>query len=77
MCDWITSLKLVDGNGKLLTVPKDVSIVGMDEKKILKAAQVNLGVFGVVVEYTLTVKKMTNCRVKNIFDRCLGVSCML
>ncbi len=77
MCDWITTMKVVDGNGALRTLPGTASdlpggtTVTIDE--IRKAAQVSLGVFGVVVEFTLKVQPMSNRRVQNTFDYTLGV----
>lgn len=71
MSDWIVSLTLVDGKGDLKTISKTGS-----PDTDLKAAQVNLGLFGIVVEYTLEVKEMSNCRVENIFEKTLMVRFM-
>lgn len=76
MSDWIIALKLVDGNGKVRTLPNDEMIppdstVSPDE--ILKCAQVTLGLYGVVLEFTVQVKPMSNAEVHNIFDMRLEV----
>lgn len=67
MSEWIMSLTFVDGRGGLKTISKT------SNPDHLKAAQVNLGLFGIVVEYTLEVKKMSTCRVDNMFEKKLMV----
>ncbi len=74
MSDWITTMKVVDGIGILRTLPDlESSGTGVTTDEILKAAQVCLGVFGVVVEFTLEVQPMSNRRVWNNFENTLGV----
>ncbi len=72
-------MKVVDGEGELRQLPPESLPPGvtMNSDQILKAAQVNLGLFGVAVEYTVTVKPMSNCRVQNIFDQTLQVIIIL
>ena len=71
LSDWVVSMKVVDGNAKVRCLPDDC---GTNRDDILKAAQVNLGLFGVVLEYTAIVKPMSNCNVDNIFSMKLNVS---
>ena len=75
MSDWIVSMKVVDGAGNIRQLPPESPAKGVTVSKdqILKAAQVSLGLFGVTIEYTATVKPMSNCRVQNIFDQTLKV----
>ena len=67
MSEWITSLTFVDGSGEFQTISQT------SNPEDLKAAQVNLGLFGIVVEYTLEVKAMSTCRVENMFEQKLMV----
>ena len=67
MSDWIVSLTFVDGNGDIQTISEK------HNKSHLTAAQANLGLFGVVVEYTLEVKNMSLRRVQNEFEMKLMV----
>ena len=75
MSDLIKSLKLVDGNGTLRTLPEiQPASAEVSTKDVLLAAQVSLGVLGVVVEFTLEVQEMSTCRVQNLFDMEVNVS---
>ena len=56
---------MVDGNGQIRHLPDDGD---GNHDDILKAAQVNLGLFGVILEFTVKVKPMSNCKVDNIFS---------
>ena len=60
------SLTFVDGKGDIQTITES-------NKSHLIAAQANLGLFGIVVEYTLEVKDMSLCRVQNNFEMKLMV----
>ena len=68
MSDWIVSLKLVDGNGDVRSLPDDIGTVSVSPDDVLKAAQATMGVFGVITEFTVKVQPMSHCRVNNIFD---------
>ena len=77
MSDEIVSLKLVDGNGDVRTLPHDTKHKGelsVTPEEILKSVQVTLGVCGVVIEFTVKVKPMSNCTVHNIFNKKLEVN---
>ena len=75
MLDWITSVVFVDGNGQLRTIPDGVpSNPHLPKDTALKAAQVNLGLFGVMIEVTIGVKPMVNADVNNDFTFDLSVS---
>ena len=63
----------VDGNGQLRTIPDEVA-PHLPKDTALKAAQVNLGLFGVMVEVTIGVKPMINADVSNDFTFDLSVS---
>ena len=91
MSDLITSMTFVDGeNGNLVTVTSESVTMkdgsgnpvtyelpsGMAANNVMRAAQVNLGLFGVVVEYTMIVKEMTKAMVENDFDTSLKVGCL-
>ncbi len=67
MSDLIISLKLVNGKGELCTLPED-SPSNIDQHDVLLASQVNLGVLGIVIQFSLKVQKMSNCRVQNLFN---------
>ena len=71
LSDWIVSMKVVDGNAQIRHLP-DESMSYRDD--ILKAAQVNLGLFGVILEFTAIVKPMSNCTVDNIFSMKMEVT---
>ena len=75
MSDWIKSMVFVDGNGQLRTIPDGVpSNPPLLKDSALNAAQVNLGLFGVMVEVTVGVKPMINADVNNDFTFDLSVS---
>lgn len=63
----------VDGNGQLRTIPDGIAPFILKDTA-LKAAQVNLGLFGVMVEVTVGVKPMMNADVNNDFTFDLSVS---
>ena len=63
MSDWIVGMQLVDGKGEVRCLPRDKHA----NSDVMKAARVNLGLFGVVLEFTVKVKPMSKCRVKNDF----------
>ena len=63
----------VDGNGQVKTIP-DVLPHSLDHETALRAAQVNLGLFGVMVEITVGVTPMVNADVNNDFTFDLSVS---
>ena len=80
MCDWIVSMKLVDGNGNIRTLPEDAAATNVypgesfvTTEDVLKAAQTNLGLFGVILEITVKVQPMSNCTVNNIFTKKMKV----
>ena len=65
----------VDGNGQLRTIPDGIPPnPHLPKDTALKAAQVNLGLFGVMVEVTVSVKPMINADVNNDFTFDLSVS---
>ena len=81
--DLIVSMKLVDGNGNIRILPEDISATNLSPGEttvssddVLKAIQTNLGLFGVILEFTLKVEPMSNCTVNNIFTKRMKV-CVL
>ena len=68
LSDWIVSLKLVDGNGDVRSLPGDIGSVSISTEDVMKAARTNLGLYGVILEFTMKVQPMSNCEVKNIFN---------
>ena len=74
-------MKLVDGNGDIRTIPDDhVTPTNLSPgespvstEDTLKAAQANLGLFGVILEFTVKVQPMSNCTVNNIFTTTMKV----
>ena len=75
MSDWIVSMRVVDGAGNIKKLPPESLPDGVTvtDDQILKAAQVCLGLFGVVIEYTVKVQPMSNSKVWNIFDMSMKV----
>lgn len=60
-------MKIVNYKGEVQTIPDEA--LSPDEKEdVLKAARVNLGTFGIIVEMTINVSPMENVRVENLFD---------
>ena len=74
MSDWIVSLRVVDGGGEIRNLPNDPEAKSVTPEEVLKAAQVNLGLFGVVLEFTVKVQPMSKSDVKNIFSKKLEVN---
>ena len=68
MSDWIVGMKLVDGNGVIRSLPGDIGTLPVSPEEVMKAAKVNLGLFGVILEFTMKVQPMSNSQVKNIFS---------
>lgn len=67
MSDWMTSMKVVNYKGEVQTIPDEA--LSLDEQEnVLKAARVNLGTFGIIVEMTVRVSPMEKVRVDNYFD---------
>ena len=74
-------MKLVDGSGAVRTLASSrhnshKSFPGespVSSEDILKAAQTNLGLFGVILEFTVKVQPMSNCTVNNIFTKKMKV----
>ena len=75
MSDWIVSMRVVDGTGDIQELPPKSLPLGVtvNPDQIQKAAQVCLGLFGVVIEYTVKVQPMSHSRVWNIFDKAMKV----
>ena len=71
--DLLKSLRLVNGKGEFSRLPEDARNTSMKEYA-LSAARVNLGLFGVAVEYTLEVQPMSTSRVLNLFGKRMNVS---
>ena len=68
MSDWISSLKIVDHEGRLHSYPEDLpNHDHITKEEFMRALQVNMGLFGVVVEITMRVKPMTSARVKTSY----------
>ena len=61
-------MKLVDGNGVIRSLPGDIDSTSVSPEDVMKAARTNLGLYGVILEFTLKVQPMSNCEVKNVFD---------
>ena len=78
MSDWITSITVVTGEGVVKVIPDDFTATeSVTAKQMLKAASASLGLFGVVLDFTVKVNPMNNARVKNVFSRKLSVSCIM
>ena len=58
----------MDGNGDVRSLPDDIGTVSVSPDDVLKAAQATMGVFGVVLEFTVKVQPMSHCKVNNIFN---------
>ena len=57
--DFLTELKIVNGQGQIVTYgPQTQSQGGISAADIVAAAKVNLGLFGIAVEYTFKVVPM-------------------
>ena len=69
LSDWVVSMKLVDGNGDIRSLPGDIGSSSVSPDDVMKAAQANLGLYGVILEFTIKVQPMSNCQVKNIFTQ--------
>ena len=67
---------IVDGTGQIRKIPNEVPL-NLTPETVLSAAQVNLGLFGVMVEITIAVKPMVNADVYNNFTYDLSVSQIL
>ena len=68
MSDWIVSMTIVDGFGNV----RPLSELHTSDD-IMKAARTNLGLFGVILEFTVKVKPMSNAKVNNLFSMKLKV----
>ena len=73
MSDWITSLKLVGPGGVMRTFPSDFDGIQLPDRvtsrDAMNALKVHLGVFGIVVEITLTVQPMVSAEVRNFYPK--------
>ena len=68
MSDLIKSITIVDHNGDLKEYPKDFPHdLPFDKETAMNILRVNMGVFGVVVEFTLCLKPMQYVNTKNTF----------
>ena len=67
MSDLIKSIAIIDHNGDLKEYPKDFCDLPFDEETAMNILRVNLGVFGVVVEFTLRLQPMQYVTTKNTF----------
>ena len=67
MSDLIKSIVIVDHNGDLKEYPKDFHDLPFDEDTAMNILRVNLGVFGVVVEFTLRLQPMQYVTTNNTF----------
>ena len=67
MSDWMTSMKVVNYKGEVQTIP-DENLSSDKKENVLKAARVNLGTFGIIVEMTVKISPMEKVRVDNYFD---------
>jgi hypothetical protein len=61
-------MKLVDGNGVIRSLPGDIDSTSVSPEDVMKAAQTNLGLYGVILEFTVKVQPMSNCEVNNVFN---------
>ena len=55
-------------NGVIRSLPGDIDSTSVSPEDVMKAARTNLGLYGVILEFTLKVQPMSNCEVKNVFD---------
>ena len=67
MSDHIKSITIVDYNGDVKEYPKDFHNLPFDEETAMNILRVNLGLFGVVVEFTLRLQPMQYVTTKNTF----------
>ena len=67
--DFLTELKIVNGHGQIVTYgPQTQSQGGISAADIVAAAKVNLGLFGIAVEYTFKVVPMKYVLYQEIVD---------
>ena len=70
VADYLTELKIVSGKGKIETYgPETQCHDGFSTNDILAAAKVNLGLFGIAVEYTFKVKPLRYVLVDVIMNK--------
>ena len=62
MSDLIVSMKIVDCSGEVRTYPRDLPD-DVNKTDAMNALRLGLGVFGVIVELTMTVEEMKTARV--------------
>lgn len=74
MSDWMVSMKVVNYKGEIQTIP-DEGLTPEEKEEVLKAARVNLGTFGIIVEMTIKISHMEKVRVDNKFDLTLADVC--
>ena len=69
MCDWISSMKVVNHLGELKTYPNDFPPGYTEQEKTdaMNAMRANMAVFGVNVEFTVAVKPMVYVTTRNEF----------
>ena len=60
-------MKVINCKGEVQTIP-DESLSSDERENVLKAARVNLGTFGIIVEMTINISPMEKVRVNNFFD---------
>ena len=65
LSDLIVSMKIVDCSGEVRTYPQDLPPMpkAVNETDAMNALRLGLGVFGIIVELTMTVAKMKTARV--------------
>lgn len=59
-------MKVVNSKGDIQTIPSDDS--KLDKEQVLRAARVNLGTFGIIVEMTIKIWPIFNVHVDNVFN---------
>ena len=60
-------MKVVNYKGEVQTIP-DENLSSDEKENVLKAARINLGTFGIIVEMTVNVSPMENVQVDNFFN---------
>ena len=63
MSDWVTAVTLVDSKGEIREFSQDKD----KDRDVMKAVQVNLGMFGVMITVTMKVQKEFMVKTDNLF----------
>ena len=68
MSEWMLSMTVINGKGEIQTIP-DPRLPQEKKEEILRAARVNLGMFGIILEMTIRIWPMEVVEVENFFNK--------